>query len=300
MMEEEMHTAEEDYARYQELQRSVEAKREELNRLIAEFRPNEEMLKVFITEVNARITKELIAQASKEYQLHLIRLIQDAVEAGDLKEAVARMGQFERHLESVMGEYKKREEPIPKAPELRIGRVNERVARFQGNVLEICRLEYDEADRLIQELYYSPHSQLMRIRRFEYDDLGRVAKKSDQGPGGRIIEVRELIYGEQGSLEKELSRDEAGAIQWECRYEYDKAGRVVRLKWLDPNSKITKLWEYRYDDEPRPRSVIWRDSRGKVFGYCEYSYDAAGQLSSEVTRDRRGDILRVVEYEYRC
>lgn len=295
-----MASLEEDCTRYQELQRSVEKKREEVARLMAELRLQEEELQRFITEVRARVTPELIVRASKEYELHLISLIQEAIEAGDLRKAAAIAGRLERHLESMMGEHKpgQREDHASQAPRAEIGRVEERIARTGERVLEVCRFEYDETGRLVRELYYSPQSRLTRIWQIEYDELGRVRKRLAQDPRGGLLETREVFRNEAGLVLKEVSRDGAGVLQWESSYEYEK-GRLARVRWLDREGRLTKLWEYRYGDGPNPIGAIWRDARGKVFGSCDYRHDSAGRLAAEVTRDRQGEPVRTIEYEYR-
>ncbi len=155
--------------------------------------------------------------------------------------------------------------------------------------------DFNEANLLLQEVYYLNDTDVGERIVYRYDDQDELLEKeTTYADGSQSIRISST----QGLLQSITVVNEQGKREGEELRKYDARGNVLEEVIYDENKKVRQKRVHTYDAENQLISTTkWEENESFVVKMV-FEYDEQKRISRETHYDKRGNQLTEITSEY--
>jgi hypothetical protein len=181
------------------------------------------------------------------------------------------------------------------------------------NVFYISKYEYDEMDRVINEISYNRNGQPLLKHIYNYGKMNELISKTEYSMLSdveELVEKNEFHYNDTGKRDEWINFNAEGKVAFKCNYKYDLNDNMTDEIIYSSEGKIVSFVKLIYDAKNIREKRVVSDKNDTVSSTV-YKYDSKGkEIEREEKRkswniisvkwiseyDRIGNITKCLEY----
>ena len=183
--------------------------------------------------------------------------------------------------------------------------------------------QYDEQNRLVEEIKYDQDGEIEERHRYQYDNNGRVVEYKMEMPldgveestrtsrnekslatciqkfyGDDGGEKREFTYNDLEEVESVSHYDEEGVLEQKEVFTYDDKNRMVKRESFDGSNQLTKSTTFVYGENEQPLEQLEYDGNNNLLSKIAFTFDEHGDEIKVLQTNDKGEKTTVITTHY--